>query len=82
MSMPIGTSNGRLGTLCEELGVMRQTLYRHVSPYGELRRDGESDHAIIFNCSMNDLLRQQPPTAVRQFGTSVAPLRLCQMDLY
>lgn len=29
-----------VGDLCEELGVTRQTLYRHVSPKGELRPDG------------------------------------------
>ena len=29
-----------VGDLCKELGVMRQTLYRHVSPKGELRPDG------------------------------------------
>ena len=26
--------------LCKELGITRQTLYRHVSPTGELREDG------------------------------------------
>jgi hypothetical protein len=26
---------------CTELGVTRQTLYRHLSPAGELRPDGE-----------------------------------------
>ena len=26
--------------LCRELGVTRQTLYRHVGPTGELRQDG------------------------------------------
>jgi len=30
----------KVGELCEELGVTRQTLYRHVSPTGELREDG------------------------------------------
>lgn len=25
---------------CKELGITRQTLYRHVSPTGELRPDG------------------------------------------
>ena len=30
-----------VGRLCEELGVTRQTLYRHVSPKGELRPDGK-----------------------------------------
>ena len=27
--------------LCKELGITRQTLYRHVSPNGELRNDGK-----------------------------------------
>lgn len=27
--------------LCKELGITRQTLYRHISPKGELRPDGE-----------------------------------------
>ena len=27
--------------LCQELGITRQTLYRHLSPQGELRQDGE-----------------------------------------
>ena len=30
-----------IGNLCKELGVTRQTLYRHVSPNGELREDGQ-----------------------------------------
>lgn len=30
-----------VGTLCNELGVTRQTLYRHVAPDGSLRDDGE-----------------------------------------
>lgn len=29
-----------IGNLCKELGIARQTLYRHVSPKGELRPDG------------------------------------------
>ena len=37
-------SMGKPGTnvadLCKELGITRQTLYRHVSPTGELRDDG------------------------------------------
>ena len=31
-----------VGDLCEELGITRQTLYRHVSPEGNLRKDGEN----------------------------------------
>jgi transposase-like protein len=29
-----------VGDLCRELGVTRQTLYRHVGPAGERREDG------------------------------------------
>lgn len=32
--------NGALGDLCRELGITRQTLYRHISPKGDLRPDG------------------------------------------
>ena len=30
----------RVGDLCKELGVTRQTLYRFVGPRGQLRADG------------------------------------------
>ena len=30
-----------IGVLCNELGITRQTLYRHVAPDGRLRGDGE-----------------------------------------
>jgi DNA invertase Pin-like site-specific DNA recombinase len=33
--------NTRVGDLCRELGIARQTLYRFVGPIGELRADGE-----------------------------------------
>ena len=36
----MGQSETKVWDLCEELGVTRQTLYRHVSPKGELRSDG------------------------------------------
>ena len=36
----MGQSETIVGDLCKELGVTRQTLYRHVSPKGELRTDG------------------------------------------
>lgn len=36
----MGQPETRVGGLCEELGVTRQTLYRHVYPTGELRPDG------------------------------------------
>lgn len=37
----MGKPETKVAVLCEELGVTRQTLYRHVSPKGVLRPDGE-----------------------------------------
>lgn len=37
----MGHKETNVAALCEELGVTRQTLYRHVSPTGELRPDGK-----------------------------------------
>ncbi|MEW5623566.1 recombinase family protein [Pseudomonas putida] len=36
----MGQPETKVGDLCEELGITRQTLYRHVSPTGGLRPDG------------------------------------------
>lgn len=36
----MGHKETHVGKLCTELGISRQTLYRHVSPTGELRADG------------------------------------------
>lgn len=36
----MGQPETRVGALCKELGISSQTLYRHVSPTGELRSDG------------------------------------------
>lgn len=36
----MGEPGTNVGELCKELGVTRQTLYRHVSPTGALRTDG------------------------------------------
>lgn len=36
----MGQSDTNVGALCKELGITHQTLYRHVSPTGELRPDG------------------------------------------
>ena len=36
----MGQKETKVGGLCKELGITRQTLYRHVSPSGELRSDG------------------------------------------
>ena len=36
----LGKLETKIGPLCKELGITKQTLYRHVSPTGELRQDG------------------------------------------
>ena len=36
----MGQPGTKVSDLCTELGITRQTLYRHVSPSGELRPDG------------------------------------------
>jgi len=36
----MGQKETRVGDLCTERGITRQTLYRHVGPYGSLRPDG------------------------------------------
>lgn len=37
----MGQRETKVSELCAELGVTRQTLYRHVDPKGRLRPDGE-----------------------------------------
>jgi DNA invertase Pin-like site-specific DNA recombinase len=37
----MGQPETKVGHLCNELGISRQTLYRHVSPNGDLRDDGK-----------------------------------------
>jgi DNA invertase Pin-like site-specific DNA recombinase len=46
----MGKPETNVGSLCLELGITRSTLYRHVSPTGEMRRDGVR------------LLRSRPPS--------------------
>ena len=36
----MGKPETKVGELCQELGITRQTLYRHVAPDGTLRPDG------------------------------------------
>jgi hypothetical protein len=36
----MGQPKTKVANLCRELGITRQTLYRHVSPKGALREDG------------------------------------------
>lgn len=44
----MGQPGTNIGELCKELGITRQTLYRHVSPAGELRPDGKKVLGIGF----------------------------------
>jgi DNA invertase Pin-like site-specific DNA recombinase len=37
----MGQPGTKVGELCAELGITRQTLYRHVDPNGQIRPDGE-----------------------------------------
>ena len=37
----LGRSDTRVGELCRELGIARQTLYRYLTPSGELKAHGE-----------------------------------------
>ncbi len=37
----MGQPETKVADLCQELGITRQTLYRHISPKGELRPDGK-----------------------------------------
>ena len=37
----LGQLETKIGPLCKELGISKQTLYRHLSPTGELREDGK-----------------------------------------
>jgi hypothetical protein len=37
----IGRRETKVNEFCRELGVTRQTLYRHVAPDGSLRPDGQ-----------------------------------------
>jgi DNA invertase Pin-like site-specific DNA recombinase len=42
MAMAVmGNPGTNVGDLCKELGITRQTLYRHVAPDGTLREDGK-----------------------------------------
>ncbi len=40
LTASMGQSETSVAALCQELGITRQTLYRHVSPTGQLREDG------------------------------------------
>ncbi len=37
----MGKPETNIAELCEELGITRQTIYRHVGPQGDLRQDAQ-----------------------------------------
>jgi len=43
----MGNRETKVSELCKELEISRQTLYRHISPDGELRKDGANILKII-----------------------------------
>jgi DNA invertase Pin-like site-specific DNA recombinase len=43
----MGQLETKIGPLCEELGITKQTLYRHLSPSGELREDGKKLLSVL-----------------------------------
>ena len=53
----MGQPDTKVGDLCAELGITRQTLYRHVSPTGALRPDGQK----LLASSVRKPLRETSP---------------------
>ncbi len=49
----MGQQETKVGVLCNELGITRQTLYRHVDPEGNLRDDGKKLLANRANLNSN-----------------------------
>ncbi len=43
----LGQLETKIGSLCKELGISKQTLYRHVAPTGELREDGKKLFGMV-----------------------------------
>ena len=44
----MGKRDTSVGALCDELGITRQTLYRHVAPDGTLRLDGKKILSAVY----------------------------------
>ena len=51
----MGQPETRVGDLCNELGITRQTLYRHVDPGGNIRDDGKKLLEGIKNKSVTQI---------------------------
>lgn len=58
----MGQPGTTAGDLCKELGVSRQTLYRHVSPTGELRDDG---HRVMTQSQRKSGAPRKPSVTAR-----------------
>jgi DNA invertase Pin-like site-specific DNA recombinase len=43
----LGQLETKIGPLCKELGITKQTLYRHLAPNGDLREDGKKLLEIV-----------------------------------
>ncbi len=56
----MGQPETRVGRVCEEMGVIRQTLYRHVSPKGELRPDGKKFRLGCIPSELSPCLGEAP----------------------
>ena len=56
----MGQPSTKVGELCVELGITRQTLYRHVDPKGQLRPDGLS---LLAQRGASPARRALPPEA-------------------
>ena len=62
----MGQPGTKVGELCVELGITRQTLHRHVDPKGQLRPDGLS---LLAQRDTPASRRPQPPEAHPEGGT-------------
>ena len=54
----MGQPDTKVADLCAEIGITRQTLYRHVSPNGELRPDG---HRLLAGGKTSQRRADPPP---------------------
>ena len=76
----MGQPGTKVGELCKELGITRQTLYRHVSPTGKLRPDGKRSSAsvceAVFCNPCSQLLKMTSVTLMQ--SRSAISFRLCK----
>lgn len=61
----MGQPGTKVGELCSELGITRQTLYRHMDPKGVLRTDGEK--------LLGNKARRQSSASSEQAAIQLAP---------